>query len=162
MKENTFYCLHFLPFPSSCKSVKLDPLHNLTFLHHVSDFKDFSGRDKAVEVAPYEEVLPNRSRALRSSAGMQPNFLPIAKRELRAAARHRNTHRLRWATCALAIVISIIWLVSNPRPAMAAKFVGSVFALQTVCAFGFALLVGAFLISDCISEEKRDGTLSLR
>jgi hypothetical protein len=68
---------------------------------------------------------------------MQHNFLPIAKRELRAAARHRNTHRLRWATCALAVVISVIWFVSNPKSAMPAKFVGSAFALQTVYAFGF-------------------------
>jgi ABC-type transport system involved in multi-copper enzyme maturation permease subunit len=35
------------------------------------------------------------------------------------------------------------------------------FAVQTVCAFGLSLLAGLFLTSDCLSEEKREGTLGL-
>ena len=36
-----------------------------------------------------------------------------------------------------------------------------VFTGVGVVAFGFALLSGLFLTSDCISEEKREGTLGL-
>jgi hypothetical protein len=92
---------------------------------------------------------------------MQQELLPIAKRELRVAARRRSTLRFRWWAVLLAIVVSGIWLVWFPGWAIATKSVGSLFSLQTACAFVLALLSGPFLTSDCLSEEKRDGTLSL-
>jgi hypothetical protein len=92
---------------------------------------------------------------------MQEELLPIAKRELRVAARRRGTARFRWWAALLAILVSFIWLVRFPGWAVATKSVGSLFSLQTACAFGLALLSGPFLTSDCLSEEKRDGTLSL-
>ena len=92
---------------------------------------------------------------------MQQELLPIAKRELRVAARRRNTARFRWWAVLLAIIVSFVWLVSFPGWAVAAKSIGSLFSLQTAWAFGLALLSGPFLTADCLSEEKRDGTLSL-
>jgi hypothetical protein len=61
----------------------------------------------------------------------------------------------------LAILVSFIWLASFPAWATATKVVASLFRLQTACAFGLALLSGAFLTADSLSEERRDGTLSL-
>jgi hypothetical protein len=92
---------------------------------------------------------------------MQQELLPIAKRELRVAARRRSTSRFRWWAAVLAILVSCLWIASFPGWASATKSVGSLFSLQTACAFGLALLSGPFLTSDCLSEEKRDGTLSL-
>jgi ABC-type transport system involved in multi-copper enzyme maturation permease subunit len=92
---------------------------------------------------------------------MQQNILPVAERELRAAARHKSTYRLRSWTALLAIAGSFVWLISSAVPSTPAKFTSSLFTFQTACAFGFALLAGPFLTSDCISEEKRDGTLNL-
>ena len=92
---------------------------------------------------------------------MREELLPIAKRELRVAARRKSTSRFRCGAALLAIVVSFIWLGSLPAWATATKFVASLFSLQTACAFGLALLSGPFLTADCLSEEKRDGTLSL-
>ena len=92
---------------------------------------------------------------------MREDLLPIAKRELRVAARRRGTARFRWWAALLAILISCIWIAWFPGWASATKSVGSLFSLQTACAFVLALLSGPFLTSDCLSEEKRDGTLSL-
>jgi len=41
------------------------------------------------------------------------------------------------------------------------SFANPLFGVQTVCAFGLSLLAGVFLTSDCLSEEKREGTLGL-
>ena len=77
------------------------------------------------------------------------------------AARRPSTLRFRWGAAVLAIIVSGIWLLSFPAWAAATGAVASLFGLQTACAFGLALLSGPFLASDCFSEEKRDGTLSL-
>jgi hypothetical protein len=60
-----------------------------------------------------------------------------------------------------AIVISFIWMVSAAASATPARFIRSLFDMQTVCAFVLALLAGAFLASDGLSEERREGTLRL-
>ena len=52
--------------------------------------------------------------------------------------------------------VSAVWLCSTAI-AGSVKEASFLFTLQTACAFGFALASGAFLASDCISEEKRDG-----
>ena len=84
--------------------------------------------------------------------------LPIVQRELRAASRRPSTHRIRCWTALLAIGASLIASVATtPMPGAA----NPLFAVQTACAFGLALLAGVFLTSDCLSEEKREGTLGL-
>jgi ABC-type transport system involved in cytochrome c biogenesis permease component len=92
---------------------------------------------------------------------MWVELLPIAGRELRVAARRPGTLRFRAGAAVLAIIASVIWLLSFPAWAAAMGAAASLFGLQTACAFGLALLSGPFLASDCFSEEKRDGTLGL-
>ena len=88
-------------------------------------------------------------------------FLPIVERELRAAARRKTTYRIRSWTAILAIMVSFfslafLWLsggrgnLGNPLFTNLARY-----------AFGLCLLSGVFLTADCLSEEKRDGTLGL-
>lgn len=88
-------------------------------------------------------------------------FLPIVQRELRAASRRPSTHHIRCWTAVLAIGASFIAsLAATPLPGVA-RIVNALFGVQTGCAFGLSLLAGVFLTSDCLSEEKREGTLGL-
>jgi hypothetical protein len=88
-------------------------------------------------------------------------FLPIVQRELRAASRRPSTHRIRCWTALLAIGASLIASAAGTAIPGAGSAVNPLFAVQTVCAFGLSMLAGMFLALDCLSEEKRDGTLGL-
>ena len=88
-------------------------------------------------------------------------FLPIVQRELRVASRRPSTHRIRLWTALLAIGASLIACAAGTAIPGAPSFPNSLFGVQTACAFGLALLAGVFLTSDCLSEEKREGTLGL-
>ena len=88
-------------------------------------------------------------------------FLPIVQRELRAMSRRPSTHRVRCWAALLATGASLFAAVTAVAIPGAASFVNPFFGTQTVCAFGLSLLAGVFLSSDCLSEEKREGTLGL-
>jgi len=88
-------------------------------------------------------------------------FLPIAQRELRAASRRPSTHLIRCWTALLGIGASLIAFVSAASFSGATSIINPLFGVQTIYAFGLALLAGVFLTSDCLSEEKREGTLGL-
>lgn len=87
------------------------------------------------------------------------NVLPVIHRELRVASRHPATLRLRlvFATGALlAAVFGLLWPEVMPRERGQA-------VLVCLAAGGLALSLGtgAYLTADCVSGEKRDGTLGL-
>jgi len=86
-------------------------------------------------------------------------FLPIVDRELRVAARRKSTYRMRSWTVVVAMVVGGISLF----PVMMMRGPGGVgksfYTTLTGFAFGLCLLAGALLTADCLSEEKRDGTL---
>src|SRR5437016_11967975 len=86
-------------------------------------------------------------------------FLPIVERELRVAARRRGTYLLRFLLALVALVFWFLLLVSA-RSSSAEK--GQIlFTAIGIIALGFSLLAGVFLTADCLSEEKREGTLGL-
>ncbi len=91
---------------------------------------------------------------------MERLYLPIALRELRSAARRKSTYRFRWWAALFAMLASFIWFAWLPGSAVS-KVANTLFDVQTGCGFLFALFAGAFLTSDGLSEEKRDGTLGL-
>ncbi|MCX6927167.1 MAG: ABC transporter permease subunit, partial [Verrucomicrobia bacterium] len=86
---------------------------------------------------------------------------PIVQRELRAASRRPSTRRIRCWTALLAIGASLIALAAGFAIPGTGKGINPLFGVQTTCAFGLALMAGVFLTSDCLSEEKREGTLGL-
>ena len=91
------------------------------------------------------------------------NFLPIVGRELRVAARKRSTFWLRVAAALTAIVIgSGFWLMSQVSGDRAGGMGNELFSVLTWLCLGAGLLSGLFFTSDCLSEEKREGTLGLR
>ena len=87
-------------------------------------------------------------------------FLPIVFRELRVASRRRGTYWARVLTAIAAIgagvVVYLFNLDSPPRDLGQILF-------QTISAgaFIYCLFTGVRSTADCVSEEKRDGTLGL-
>ncbi len=87
-------------------------------------------------------------------------LLPIVERELRVAARKPATFSLRVAAALVALIIggSVLLLTLTPfggRTPMGGPIFGT---LTWLCLAG-ALSAGLFFTSDCLSEEKREGTL---
>ncbi len=91
-------------------------------------------------------------------------FLPIADRELRVASRKRSTFWLRVAAASVALVIGggflFIAFIATFLPfGGRAQLGGPLFATLTWMSLVAALSAGLFFTSDCLSEEKREGTL---
>lgn len=88
-------------------------------------------------------------------------LLPLVERELRVASRRGRTYWLRLlAALAACVICAWVCLVST-RGQQSAAVGKSLFALLSSLGFAYGLLIGPFLTADCISEEKRDGTLGL-
>lgn len=87
--------------------------------------------------------------------------LPIVDRELRVRARRGSTWAVRASGACVAIVIAGGMLVMSEMVTTPNKFGAGVFNALAVLAFAFALLEGARNTADCLSEEKRAGTLGL-
>jgi ABC-type transport system involved in multi-copper enzyme maturation permease subunit len=87
-------------------------------------------------------------------------FLPIVERELREAARRHITYAMRLFVAAAAILTGVFFYIANvrsPPQAMAqAIFVG-----LSVLALIYCLTAGRSSTADCLSREKREGTLGL-
>jgi hypothetical protein len=88
------------------------------------------------------------------------SFLPIVERELRVGARRSNTYWIRFGA---ALCILGIWLALtlSSRTISTPALSQNLFTAFGVIALGFCLLAGIFLTADCLSEEKREGTLGL-
>jgi ABC-type transport system involved in multi-copper enzyme maturation permease subunit len=87
-------------------------------------------------------------------------FLPIVERELRVAARRRGTYgtRVKIAGAAtLAFAACFIASLINPS----VSFVKTLFwGLSGLCML-YCLTAGRLMTADCLSREKREGTLGL-
>ena len=88
------------------------------------------------------------------------SFLPIVQRELLVAARRSGTHRVRFLS-ALGFVITWLILTEGFGRNSANSLSRTLFIAFGVLALAFCLFAGVFLTSDCLSEEKRQGTLGL-
>ncbi len=88
--------------------------------------------------------------------------LPIVERELRVAARRPGTYWLR-VTAAFVAIAVFGWMLLTllrddvPSAAHGRYLFRALFGL----AFAYCLFIGAWLTADCLSEEKRNGTLGL-
>jgi ABC-type transport system involved in multi-copper enzyme maturation permease subunit len=83
------------------------------------------------------------------------SFLPVVGRELRVTARNS---RLYWIATT---VIAWLWLMNSAGRATSSELAKLSFEVLSWMAFIFSLILGVFLTADCISEEKREGTLGL-
>jgi ABC-type transport system involved in multi-copper enzyme maturation permease subunit len=90
------------------------------------------------------------------------NCLPIVDRELRVAARKRSTFWLRVAAAGTALLIGGCGLALGKVSGTGTTSMGSsLFHLLTWLCLAAGLFAGLFFTSDCLSEEKREGTLGL-
>lgn len=86
--------------------------------------------------------------------------LPIVGRELRVASRRSGTYWLRVASALVALIIGGGTLLISTMPMGGRGEMGSVlFSTLTWLSLAAALSAGLFFTSDCLSEEKREGTL---
>ncbi len=87
-------------------------------------------------------------------------FLPIVARELRVASRRRGTYWSRSVMAMVAIVLGFIvyFNVQGSPPHEAGQ---ALFYVISYMAFVFCLATGVRSTADCLSEEKREGTLGL-
>lgn len=84
------------------------------------------------------------------------SFLPVVERELRVRARHRWTYLGRVLAAAVPLVlVGFMGLSSQPQ---AGRFL---FDMLIVLASAFCILEGVRNTADCLSEERREGTLGL-
>jgi hypothetical protein len=86
-------------------------------------------------------------------------FLPVVDRELRAASRRRATYWSRLAA-ALAGWGAAAWILLAGQGA-GAQSGAVVFKVLAALVFAYAAVGGLLATSDCLSGEKREGTLGL-
>ncbi len=98
---------------------------------------------------------------MERGAAFSMTFLPIVERELRVAARRKNTFWTRMAVALGAVLIAGWALLTTrflPVPVNAGTML---FSSLSGLAFVYCLLGGILKTTDCLSEEKREGTLGL-
>jgi ABC-type transport system involved in multi-copper enzyme maturation permease subunit len=89
------------------------------------------------------------------------NLIPLVEHELRAAVRRPRTFRMRLAAGGVAIGICCWGLLVWADWKSAASLGHSLLEILGWTGFIAAALSGLFLTSDCISQERREGTLGL-
>src|SRR5436190_11090789 len=87
-------------------------------------------------------------------------FLPIVARELRVAARRRGTYWTRLGAALTALALGG-WIMLMPGVRSPQMLGITLFVALSVVAYIYSLLAGIFTTADCLSEEKREGTLGL-
>ena len=87
-------------------------------------------------------------------------FLPIVERELRAASRRRSGYWLRSGYGLMAIIVGFfVFLANIDSPS---RNIGrDMFDALGWLSMPYCLLCGIRLTADCLSQEKREGTLGL-
>jgi len=86
--------------------------------------------------------------------------LPIVERELRVAARRPGTYWGRAAAALVALAIMAFIFLSTTR-APVQQLGQALFYALSVIFLGVSLLAGVRYTADCLSEEKREGTMGL-
>ena len=87
-------------------------------------------------------------------------FLPIVARELRIAARRPSTYRVR-SGAALVLILIGTWLFFLKQHEPTHAIAMGLFCMSTGGVVLYCLLSGVRFTADCLSEEKREGTLGL-
>ena len=88
-------------------------------------------------------------------------LLPIAERELRMTSRRILTYQNRFVVCLMALMVFMLCLATGNDNMPSARMGGKIFYVLSTLAFVYVLLAGIHWTSDCISREKREGTLGL-
>jgi ABC-type transport system involved in multi-copper enzyme maturation permease subunit len=88
-------------------------------------------------------------------------FLPIVARELRVRARQKSTYRFRLGGALIAILFMIFMLFMAHASSSPQTIGKPMFNTLAWLSFAYCLFEGVRNTADCLSEEKRAGTLGL-
>lgn len=88
-------------------------------------------------------------------------FLPIVERELREGARRKLPRYTRLIVAAVSLLIGLFQITFVPFFSSGTVQGGAAFSIITGFAFLLCIGSGVFITADCLSEEKREGTLGL-
>lgn len=88
-------------------------------------------------------------------------FLPIVERELRVAARRKSTYRIRLAAALVAMFIGGWQVLMLSAIGFRSNVGQTAFASLAGLALVYCWLGGIIKTADCLSQEKREGTLGL-
>jgi ABC-type transport system involved in cytochrome c biogenesis permease component len=88
------------------------------------------------------------------------NFLPVISRELQVQARQPATNRMRWIAAAAVIAIWLLLMLASGHTT-AHERAKITFIAISIVSLGGVMLAGVFQTADCLSEERREGTLGL-
>jgi hypothetical protein len=88
-------------------------------------------------------------------------FLPIVERELRVAARLTGTYKRRALVVTIVALVSMVMLVFAELSESPWAVGTAMFGTLSYLLLGFCLLEGVRKTADCLSEERREGTLGL-
>jgi ABC-type transport system involved in multi-copper enzyme maturation permease subunit len=86
-------------------------------------------------------------------------FLPVVERELRVAARRRGTYLGRFVAAMIGAALAtwVLVLADDTNE----KIGADLFEVVSAVVFIYATVAGTLVTCDCLSEEKRGGTLGL-
>src|SRR5688572_12683370 len=87
-------------------------------------------------------------------------FLPVVERELRVASRQRAAYWMRFGGAAAGLVLCA-WIMLIPSFRTPQRLGMVLFHTVAVATFFYSALAGLHRTADCLSEEKREGTLGL-
>jgi hypothetical protein len=88
-------------------------------------------------------------------------FLPIVERELRVAARLTGTYKRRAFVAAIVALVSMVMLLVGGFADSPSAVGTAMFGTLSYLLLGYCLLEGVRKTADCLSEERREGTLGL-
>ncbi|MCS1408698.1 MAG: hypothetical protein M2R45_01874 [Verrucomicrobia subdivision 3 bacterium] len=89
-------------------------------------------------------------------------FLPIVTRELLVAARQPVTYRNRFWTVTAGLLVASGFVISYASQGVTPALQGRrLFTGLAILGLAYCLIIGVRLTADCLSVEKRDGTLGL-
>jgi len=87
-------------------------------------------------------------------------FLPVAERELLIASRKRGSYLLRTVAALSALLVGVVMSLPYVLGGVPSVRMGNVlFSVLSWLLFMACLSAGLFFTSDCVSQEKREGTL---
>ena len=90
------------------------------------------------------------------------SFVPIVIRELLVAARKIGTYRSRFLSSMAGLIVSLLVVLAMEGRGVSSESQGqSLFSALSILGMVYALIVGVRVTADCLSVEKRDGTLGL-
>jgi ABC-type transport system involved in cytochrome c biogenesis permease component len=86
-------------------------------------------------------------------------FLPVVERELRVASRRRGPYWSRFAAAMIGAGLAALTLLTTTGSNEDTG--ANLFAVVSTVVFLYAAVAGTLVTCDCLSEEKREGTLGL-